>query len=238
MAIADKEIIRSVNGRPISRWFWYKVFLFLCWVLLKIKVKGAKNIPTEGPLVIVINHIGLLDPVTVMAVAPRLIIPMAKAEAFDMPLYGPFMRMFGTIPVQRDGVDINAVKMALSVLRKEGALLLAPEGTRSKDYKMQPAKDGAAMLALRGNAKILPIAITGTNEIKTHWTRLRRIPITLTVGTPFEVQLPNGRRRPSHDEMAMLTDQVMYRVAALLPPEYRGVYSNIENIADTNLVSA
>jgi len=116
-------------------------------------------------------------------------------------------------------------------------LLLAPEGTRSSDYKMQPAKDGVAMLALHSGAKILPIAITGTNRIKAHFSRLKRVPITLTVGTPFQVHLSNDRQRPNHNEMSVLTDQVMYRVAALLPPEHRGVYGNLENVTDTYLGS-
>ena len=233
----DREIIQSINGNPTGRKFWFRVFLLLCRLLLRITVNGAENIPRNGPLVIVINHIGLLDPVAVLATFPRLVIPMAKKEAFDMPLLGRFMKMFGTIPVHRDGIDVNAIKMALKVLKQGGVLLLAPEGTRSSNHKMQPAKDGVAMLAMRSNANILPIAVTGTSRIKTHFTRLKRVPITLTVGTPFRIQLSNGRKRPTHSEMSALTDQVMYRVAALLPAEYRGVYSNLENVSDTYLGS-
>ena len=114
---------------------------------------------------------------------------------------------------------------------------MAPEGTRSSTSQLQPAKDGTATLALRSGAQILPVGVTGTHRVISHLKRFTRVPIHLSIGKPFKLQSSTGNAKISREEMSAITTQMMYRLAAQLPPEFRGVYSNIEEAQNDFLVS-
>jgi 1-acyl-sn-glycerol-3-phosphate acyltransferase len=203
--------------------------------LLRLEVTGLENMPATGPVVIIINHIAFLDPLMVCAMSPRLVIPLAKKEAFDSFLWWPFLKLYGAIPVQRGEADTRAVKAALQLLRQQGVILMAPEGTRSTTYQLQPGKEGAAMIALRGEAVIVPVGITGTHQIKAHLTRFKRAPVRLAVGRPFRLHSTSANGRSHRAETAAMTQELMYRLARQLPPEFRGVYANLEAATETYL---
>ncbi|MCL4299830.1 MAG: 1-acyl-sn-glycerol-3-phosphate acyltransferase [Anaerolineae bacterium] len=216
-----------------------KIFLSLLSLLMKallrLEVIGLENIPAAGPVVIIINHIAFLDPLMVCAVSPRLVIPMAKKEAFDSFLWRPFLKLYGAIPVQRGEADTKAVKAALQFLRQQGVILMAPEGTRSITYQLQPGKEGAAMIALRGEAVIVPIGITGTHQIRANLARFKRAPVRLVVGRPFRLRSTSANHRSHRSETAAMTQELMYRLARQLPPEFRGVYANLEEATEAYL---
>lgn len=206
-------------------------------LILRYEITGHENIPTTGPVIIIINHIAFLDPVMVFGSVPRRVVPMAKSEAFDLPFWGLFVKVYGTIPVHRGEGDMSAIKHALRFLKRGEMILMAPEGTRSRTHQMQPARDGASLLALRSGAPVVPIGVTGTHRVKEHWLRLKRPPIHLSVGKPFRVQPPSsGNGRFSREEMSAITQEAMYRLATQLPPEFRGVYGNREAISEAYLV--
>lgn len=230
--------LNDPSGSAIGRWLQMVVLRVLMWLITRFEIMGLENIPATGPVVIIINHIAFLDPVMVFGSVPRLVVPMAKSEAFTLPVWGLFMKIYGAIPVRRGEVDMNAIKHALQVLKRGEIILMAPEGTRSRTHQMQPARDGATMLALRSGAPIVPIGVTGTHWVKAHWLRLKRPPIRLSVGKPFRVQLPSsGNGRFSRQEISAITQEAMYRLAAQLPPEFRGVYGNSEEAPESYLVS-
>jgi 1-acyl-sn-glycerol-3-phosphate acyltransferase len=219
---------KIVPGYPLARAIIEVVGRFVFRLLLKFHITGLENVPQTGPVVTVINHIAAFDPIVAMiAVDTRLIIPMTKIEALDIPVGGWLMKVGGVIPVRRGETDTSAIKMALKILGVGGAVMLAPEGTRSPTKQLQAAKDGAAMLAFRGGATIVPIGVTGADQFSRHWKRLRRAPVKIVIGRPFQLQAPSGSPRPSREEMARMTGQMMYRVAELLPPEFRGVYGDM-----------
>jgi 1-acyl-sn-glycerol-3-phosphate acyltransferase len=203
--------------------------------LLRLEVVGLENIPAAGPVVIIINHIAFLDPLMVCGVSPRLVIPLAKKEAFDSFLWQPLLKLYGTIPVQRGEADTRAVKAALQLLRQQGVILMAPEGTRSSTYQLQPGKEGAAMIALRGEAVIVPIGITGTHQIRANLIRFKRAPVRLVIGRPFRLRSTSANGRSNRVEMAAMTQELMYRLARQLPAEFRGVYANLEAATETYL---
>ncbi len=225
-------------GNAAGRWLQYAVLRVLTKLFARFKVTGLENVPATGPVIIIINHIAFLDPVMVFGGFPRRMIPMAKAEAFDSPVWGWFVKVYGTIPVHRGEVDMSAIKSALRILKQGGVILMAPEGTRSPTYQMQPAKDGATILALRSGAQVLPIGVTGTHRVKDYLRKLKRVPIQLSIGRPFWLQSPAGDGRLSREALPIATKQMMYRLAAQLPPEFRGVYSNVEDAQETYLVPA
>jgi len=103
---------------------------------------------------------------------------------------------------------------------------MAPEGTRSRAGSLQAGRVGMSWLALRSNAPIVPVAISGQEHLARNLKRLRRTPVRMVFGKPFRFR-PQEGMRPSEQRRRMTTE-AMYRLAALLPPEYRGVYHNLE----------
>ncbi|MFN8460017.1 MAG: lysophospholipid acyltransferase family protein [Anaerolineae bacterium] len=206
-------------------------------LLLRLEVTGLEHISPSGPLVIIINHIALLDPIIVCGISPRLVIPLAKKEAFDSPLWGPLLKLYGAISVNRGEADLRAIKSTLQVLQQQGAILMAPEGTRSRTYQLQPAKEGAAMLIWRSGAMVVPVGVTGTPHITGYWRKLRRAPVQLTVGSAFALPASSTKGRPSRAELAAMTQELMLRLAQQLPPEFRGVYSQPEAISAELVIS-
>lgn len=215
-------------GVAWGRWLQRSALRWLTRLLIRFEVVGLENIPLSGPVILIINHIAFLDPVIVIDVIPRRVVPLAKIEAFDLPVLGLFMKIYGTIPVRRHQTDLRAIKHALQGLKNGSAILIAPEGTRSHNRQLQPARDGATMLALHSGAPIVPIGITGTDQMKAHLQQLKKTPIRISVGEPFRVTSPSSLKRLSRGEISQLTTEMMQQLAAQLPPEYRGVYEPVE----------
>jgi 1-acyl-sn-glycerol-3-phosphate acyltransferase len=113
---------------------------------------------------------------------------------------------------------------------------MAPEGTRSPTYELQPGKEGAALIALRSEATIIPIGITGTHQIKANLTKLQRAPVRLVVGPPFRLRSTSASGRVARTETAAMTQAIMHRLARQLPPEFRGVYSRLKETTEIFLV--
>ncbi|MFC1981787.1 lysophospholipid acyltransferase family protein, partial [Chloroflexota bacterium] len=129
---------------------------------------------------------------------------------------------FGAFPVRREGLDRKVLKQAERWLGQGVAVIMFPEGSRSKTARLQPAFSGSALIASRMGAPILPVGITGTEHIKGKTWWLRRPGITVNIGRPFS---PPASGKRTKVELARLTDSIMRHIAALLPAEYRGNYS-------------
>ena len=194
-------------------------------VLVKVDVQGLDHIPADGPTLLIMNHIGAIDPVVVVgAVTPRFAVPMSKIENFSLPIFGRLLRFWGAYPVRRDQVDRPAVQNTLDLLREGHLVLIAPEGTRQP--ALIRAKVGAAYAATRTGATIIPIGIDGTREFTHNLKRLRQTQITLRIGRAFRFrrqgQVPRRQLPP-------MMDEAMYRIAALLPEHRRGYYADLPN---------
>ncbi len=189
---------------------------------LDLRVEGVHNVPRTGPLIIAINHSSFIDPLLVGAFTPRDVVMMSKIENFHLPLFGYLVTWYGAFPIHRGEVDREALKTALQVLHNGQALLMAPEGTRSTDGQLQSGHDGLALLATRTRSPVLPFAIAGAKPVARNLKRLKRTRVRVNIGTPFT--LAPSAAKPTREELASLTDQVMLHLAALLPPEQQGVY--------------
>jgi 1-acyl-sn-glycerol-3-phosphate acyltransferase len=186
-------------------------------------VQGLQNIPASGPAILMINHIAFVDPIAVLHVLPRQVTPMAKIEVYSYPVIGLFPRIWGVIPVHREEADRRAIQQALSVLRAGEMILVAPEATRSP--QLQTGKEGIAYLATRADAPIIPVAIEGTPGFPClpFSARWRGPGIQLNFGRPFRFR----HAGPGRPDLRQMTDEAMYLLAAMLPPERRGVYSDL-----------
>jgi len=196
------------------------------WAVLRLEVVGRERIPAEGPVILMINHVHFLDPFVVLASMPRPVTVLSKIENFSIPFWGLIFKWYGAIPVRRGQVDRRALRGALAALKAGTLLIVAPEGTRSPDGTLQPALNGMAYLAHREEAAIVPLAITGQTAFGRHLKRLRRTPVRLQLGQPFYVRADG--RRLERDVLHAVTTEAMYQLAALLPPEQRGVYADLD----------
>jgi cytidylate kinase len=196
----------------------------------RLRVEGDLDaIPKSGPVILAANHASNLDPVVLGAVlTPRLgrrLHWLAKKEIFGWPIVGWMARNGGIHPVDRSTADIEAFRTARRIL-DEGHLLVAfPEGTRSRDGALQPARDGLAVLALRTGAPIVPIGIVDSDR---RWPKGQKLPrpggrVVFRIGEPFRLAEATGGAR-GRDAKARATNELMGRIAALLPPRQRGVY--------------
>ncbi len=189
-------------------------------------VSGLEHIPPQGPAILVINHIAFVDPMVVMHVIPgRNIVPMAKVEVYDYPIIGLLPRLWYVIPVRREEADRRAIQMALDVLGAGEIILIAPESTRSA--QMQEAKEGLAFLGSRSGAPIIPVGLDHTPGFPAvRFTKRWSGPgVQVNFGRP--VRFKPELKRPSRTQMRLMTDEVMYQLASLLPPERRGFYNDL-----------
>lgn len=197
--------------------------------LTRVERQGFENLPASGPLLVICNHASNADEILLMAyLVPAMKRPMAwlgKEEALRWPLFGWAMRHNGIFGVRRGAGDLEAFRLAKSVLDDGRVLAIFPEGTRSPTGALQEAKEGATVLAVRSAAPILPIAIIGSQRF---WPRGKLLPrpgrrMTVRVGEPFTLTMPRGADR--HELLRAATAEMMGHVAALLPEEQRGVYA-------------
>jgi 1-acyl-sn-glycerol-3-phosphate acyltransferase len=193
-------------------------------LLFDLDVSGVENIPPGGPLVVYFNHVNLSDPVLVCAALPRALIPLSKEENMRIPILGAIARGYGSIPVRRGELDTRAFRQSLAVLQQGGVLLVAPEGTRSGDGRLQSAKDGFTIMALGGGGTPIPVAVIGQERFRSRLRRLRKTRITIRVGHPFRFIGTEGARNRRGDISAMTTD-AMRELAVLLPAPNRGAYA-------------
>jgi 1-acyl-sn-glycerol-3-phosphate acyltransferase len=196
-----------------------KVLLF---TLSDFKVTGERN-PPPGGLIVVSNHLSLIDPPILSACLDRRITFMAKRELFDHFLLGRLCRWWGAFPVRRGEPDREAYMHALKALEEGGLLGLFPEGTRSKGEGLMHAHMGTAMIAVRSGAPLLPVAITGSERVARFSDIFRRPRIRVHVGQPFA--LPEAPKPLIRESLEQLSDYIMMRIAELLPPAYQGAYA-------------
>jgi 1-acyl-sn-glycerol-3-phosphate acyltransferase len=200
-------------------------------VYARVRVTGLENVPMSGPLIIVSNHLNDADPGIICTRIRRRIVFMAKIELFKVPLLGQFMRAFGAFPVRRNEADLSALRRSKETLDQGLALCIFPEGTREgPPEQLLEAWPGAAIVAFRNHAPILPIAITGSGRMSLPLLFLRvwkRYEVTLTVGKPFYLDKPD---RLNAATTAAGTRTIMEKIAALLPEAKRGYYGTRDSI--------
>lgn len=198
---------------------------FALKLLCDVHMQGQEKIPRSGAAIVAINHLGFLDPAVGFAAIRRPDLTGWVADKHKKnPLYSYFIRSANGIWLDRENVDMTALRKALQALKEGRIFGLAPEGTRSPTRAMLPAKEGASYLAISSGAPIYPMAITGTEDSAGDWLRLRKPRITLKVGEPFT--LPPFKPGDRQEAMARGTDEVMCRIAVMLPEKYRGVYAD------------
>ncbi|MBN1582943.1 MAG: 1-acyl-sn-glycerol-3-phosphate acyltransferase [Anaerolineae bacterium] len=198
-------------------------------LLANISLAGVEHLPPTGPFVLAANHVSALDSVILDALLPRYPYFMAKSELFKHPLAAWFLRYAGAFPVERKGGDEWAIHHALHVLESGQVLGIYPEGTRSrKKGSLGKAKTGAVRIALQKNVPIVPVAISGTDMLlKQSWNLLRPPPVSVRIGEPFDIVSRITEFPPSQETIRNLTEELMLRIAKMLPQDRWGRYAQV-----------
>ncbi len=207
---------------------------FIIKLLLKIlcKVEGDKleSIPHQGPLILVINHINFLEvPLIYTLLLPRKVCGIIKKETWNSRFVGMLAREWEAIPVDRETPGISTFKETGKALKEKKILCIAPEGTRSGTGMLAKGYPGVVFLALKNRVPILIVAHYGIENFWYNIKRLKRTPVTFVVGKPFMLASEMKKTKDVYQEM---TDQIMTRMAFILPERYRGVYTDMKIISD------
>lgn len=200
---------------------------WLAKTLTKFEVVNGERIPDEGGLLLTTNHLSRLDTPLLMSITHRNDLVAIVARKYkDKPIFKWILEKIGTMVwMDRTRIDFAAVREALNFLRHGAVVGIAPEGTRSRDgCGLLPGKQGAALIAARASVPILPAGIIGSQQIKAGWLHFRRPKVTVRVGVPY--YLPEMDQEDRQGWLTRSTDEIMCRIAVLLPPEYRGAYAD------------
>lgn len=195
-------------------------------LLCRVDAAQLARVPPRGPLILVCNHVNFLDvPVVYTHLQPRPLTGFSKAETWDSPFLGPLFSLWGIIPIRRGEADVEAFRRGLAALAEGQILAISPEGTRSGHGRLQRGHPGVVTLAARSGAPILPLACYGFDRFRDNLAHLRRPPFHIAVGRPFTVAV--GGVKLTGEVRQQITDEIMYQLAALLPPAYRGCYADL-----------
>lgn len=174
------------SPRRLYRWGHRLTNLF-CKVMGHLEARGVHHIPRVGGVLLVSNHISLLDPVVVGSAANREIHFMARSNLFKIPGLGRLITAFNAYPVNRWSADFGALRRTISLLKEGKAVLIFPEGTRSTDGTMGKAHDGACFIAHRANVPTIPVYHCGAEEMLPRGSRrMRRSKLNVIFGEPID----------------------------------------------------
>jgi 1-acyl-sn-glycerol-3-phosphate acyltransferase len=212
----------------VRSWFYHPgctIIGFVSRLLWKARIEGVEHLPRTGPFIVVSNHCSNLDPL-MMGWATgnqigRVVHFMAKIEMRRWPIIGWLATQSGVYFVRRGEGDRAAQRFSLQALAAGKPIAIFPEGTRSRDGRLRAGKPGAALIAMRSGAPVVPAGVRGTQHIfpgRSHWPRPTRVVIRF--GEPFRFEaVPAGRL--DRDTLATGTERIMAAIEALLPPEQR-----------------
>jgi 1-acyl-sn-glycerol-3-phosphate acyltransferase len=209
----------------------HKIFLFVIQFIIRliarVEMSGFENLPKMGGYVIAANHIGRLDAALAYFLLDRPDIIMVVAEKYEKyAFYRWLVKITNGMFIDRHNADIRAIRETLRRLQAGQIFVITPEGTRSKSGNLIEAKPGAMYLAWKAGVPVLPVGLTGTEDavVVDRLKHFKRLRIRAAAGEMFSLPAEvKGRERDIL--MKQYTDEVMCRIAMLLPPERRGFYA-------------
>ena len=204
-------------------------FKLLMHLLCRIDAAELARVPEHGPLIIATNHIGILEiPILYTHLQPRHFAGFVASYRWRKRWLGWVLDQCDAIPLTRGEVDLNAIRRALDWLEVGGILAIAPEGTRSFDGRLQPAHAGVVLLAEKSGAPVLPLAFYGSENFEKNISHLRRTDFIIRVGELVAIDVPKDAAKAGitrHQLRQQIADNIMRRIAAMMPVKYHGVYA-------------
>ena len=199
------------------------IFRFLLTRLARVEFCGLEHLPPSGPIIVATNHMSRMDTLYLFINPARPDITALVADKYQKyPVFNWILNTAGIIWLDRSKADFGAFRLAVDVLKGGVSLGIAPEGTRSTTGQLQAGKQGTALLALKAGVPVVPVGISGSEEYFRRLLTLRRPNLRLTFGPA--IHLPPLDRDNREESLQKMTDEIMCRIAILLPEKYWGYY--------------
>jgi 1-acyl-sn-glycerol-3-phosphate acyltransferase len=201
---------------PIYR-LGYTISKVVAKLGFRLRIYGRENLIEDGPAILASNHASYLDPPLVGVSCRKDVYFLARKSLFERPVVGPILAQLNTIPVDRDRGDVGAIRALIKLLKSGNRVLVFPEGTRSKDGNLQPARAGVGLLIAKSLAPVVPVRVFGSFAALPRTGGIRFVPITVVIGKPlfFTKQDLGTDERAAYQ---VLSDRVMAAIAALEMP--------------------
>ena len=212
-------------------WTFKSITSLIC----RIDDEQLARVPERGPLILVGNHVNLIEiPILYTRLQPRPVTGLVLARRWDKFWTRWLLEVAGAIPLRRGEADIAAFRMAEEMLASGYIISIAPEGTRSGDGCLSKAHAGVVSLALHSRAPLLPVVFYGGERYVHNLLRLQRTDFHIVVGQQFYLNI-RGEKVTRHIRQQIL-NEIMYQLATLLPPQYRGVYADLSSATQRYLI--
>jgi 1-acyl-sn-glycerol-3-phosphate acyltransferase len=226
MTIAKSDYHVPLYKR-IFRFFLRPFFRLLFTLFSQVKIHGLENVPAKRAYLIAMNHVSLFEAPFILAFWPVAPEAAGAVDIWSRPGQSMLARLYGGIPVHRGEYDRKLIDQMLSALKSGRPLVIAPEGRRSHTPGMRRALPGAAFIIDQAGTPVLPVGIYGaTDDFLSLALRGKRPRIEMRIGSPLFLQPIQGRGEAKRIQRQANADQIMFHIAELLPPEYRGVYDS------------
>ena len=191
---------------------------FLCLgiakVAFRLHIEGEEFIPRTGPTILAANHVSFIDPLVIMVSVRRPVRFMAKKELFRFPLFGWLLRRFGTFPINRNRINLQAFKQAASLLEAGEVIAMFPEGTRGDGIELQPGKSGIGLIAARTGAPVIPVLHQGTEKVLPRGAWFPR-PHRIVIKFGAPLRFGEGQIGKRQDQAELFSQTIMEKIAAL-----------------------
>lgn len=214
------ERARSMHPVYFAGWVFYRLVfaLYFRW-----RVFHPERVPARGPVILASNHASFLDPPLVGAGLPRPLNYLARESLFDLPLAGWVLRKVNAVPVDRDGGGAAGLRAIMTRLREGGGILLFPEGTRSTDGQLRPARSGVGLVVIKSTAPVVPVRVFGTFQAYNRNTRFPRpTAVVVKYGQPMDFAALRAEAKQCSKERLkeiyqQASNEIMNVIAALKP---------------------
>ncbi|WP_431193388.1 lysophospholipid acyltransferase family protein [Trichocoleus desertorum] len=214
--MSSKPTLMGKSREPRISLFLYHLFKWsvvspMLHSYFRGRIYGAEHVPHQGPLVIVSNHASDFDPPIVSCCVRRPVAYMAKEELFQVPVLKQAIRLYGAYPVKRGSADRSAIREAMAALDQGWAAGIFLQGTRTVDGRIPSPKLGAALIAAKTQAPLLPVSLWGTQAIIRKGSATPRpVPLTIRIGQP--IPPPRSTER---EELEAVTQQCVEVIHAM-----------------------
>lgn len=214
-----------MKPEPMSAIYWvgWTFYRLLFATYFRWHVFNPERVPVRGPVILASNHASHLDPPLVGAGLPRALNYLARESLFDLPIAGWALRNVNAVPVDRDGAGAAGLRAIFNRLRQGGAILLFPEGTRTRDGKLQKARSGVGLVVIKSTAPVVPVRVFGTYDA---WSRHMKVArpraVSVKYGHPMSFEnLRAEAKACSKDRLKEIyqeaSDEIMRAIAGLIP---------------------
>jgi 1-acyl-sn-glycerol-3-phosphate acyltransferase len=201
-------------------WIGYTLCNLVGKVAFDFQVYGRENFIENGAAILASNHQSYLDPPCIGMACRNEIYYLARNTLYQRPLIGPLLKRLNTVPVDRDRGDVSSIKAIIRLLRGGNRVIIFPEGTRSSNGKLQPARAGLGMIIAKTLAPVVPVRIFGSFEALPRTGGFKPRPISVVVGKP--IRFTEDDLKGDRDAYQVLSNRVMGEIARLeLPAERR-----------------